>query len=126
MQKGKNILHKSKKLFSTQDQINHGVVASYLREVVWPRTVLLPKNWTAWREDSNSLCQMVLAKISVPKGIDGRLYWESMLLSMANEKFCMLRSNFKQELFEQFQGKNEYSFHEFLIFLTITEDKKNG
>jgi hypothetical protein len=28
-----------------------------------------------------------------------------MLLSMTNGKFCLLRSNFKQEIFEQFQGE---------------------
>jgi hypothetical protein len=28
-----------------------------------------------------------------------------MLLSMTNGKFCSLRSNFKQEIFEQFQGE---------------------
>jgi len=48
---------------------------------------------------------MILKKVSVPAGIDGRMYWDSMLLSMTNSKFCSLRSNFKQEIFEQFQGK---------------------
>jgi hypothetical protein len=28
-----------------------------------------------------------------------------MLLSMTNGKFCSLRSNFKQEIFKQFQGE---------------------
>jgi hypothetical protein len=104
-QRGKNILRKSKHTLSTQDLINQGVVAAFLREAVWPRTKLLPKNWTKWREEKNSLCQMILKKVSVPVGIDGRMYWESMLLSMTNGKFCTLRSNFKQEIFEQFQGE---------------------
>jgi hypothetical protein len=104
-QRGKNILRKSKHTLSTQDLINQGVVAAFLREAVWPRTKLLPKNWTKWREEKNSLCQMILKKVSVPVGIDGRMYWESMLLSMTNGKFCSLRSNFKQEIFEQFQGE---------------------
>ena len=104
-QRGKNILHKSKHTLSTQDQINQGVVAAFLRESVWPRTKILPKNWTKWRDDKNSLCQMILKKVSVPVGIEGRMYWESMLLSMTNGKFCSLRSNFKQEIFEQFQGE---------------------
>ena len=90
---------------STQDQINQGVVAAFLRESVWPRTKLLPKNWTKWRDDKNSLSQMILKKVSIPVGIEGRMYWESMLLSMTNGKFCSLRSNFKQEIFEQFQGE---------------------
>ena len=49
-QRGKNILRKSKNTLSTQDLINQGVVAAFLRESVWPRTKLLPKNWTTWRE----------------------------------------------------------------------------
>jgi hypothetical protein len=88
-----------------EDLINQGVVAAFLRESVWPRTKLLPKNWTKWREDRNSLCQMILKKVSVPAGIDGRMYWDLMLLSMTNGKFCSLKSNFKQEIFDQFQGK---------------------
>jgi hypothetical protein len=80
-------------------------VAAFLREAVWPRTKLLPKNWTKWREEKNSLCQLILKKVAIPAGIDGRMYWESMLLSMTNAKFCSLRSNFKQEILEQFQGE---------------------
>jgi len=52
-QRGKNILQKSKHTLSTQDQINQGVVAAFLRESVWPRTKILPKNWTKWRDDKN-------------------------------------------------------------------------
>ena len=104
-QRGNNILRKSKHTLLTKDLINQGVVAAFLREPVWPHTKLLPKNWTKWREEKNSLCQMILKKVSVPVGIDGRMYWESMLLSMTNGKFCSLRSNFKQEIFEQFQGE---------------------
>jgi hypothetical protein len=104
-QRGKKILQKSKHTLSTQDQINQGVVAAFLCESVWPRTKILPKNWTTWREDKNSLCQMILKKVSVLVGIEGRMYWDSMLLSMTNGKFCLLRSNFKQEIFKQFQGE---------------------
>ena len=42
-QRGKNILRKSKHTLSTQDLINQGVVAAFLREAVWPRTKLLPR-----------------------------------------------------------------------------------
>jgi hypothetical protein len=101
-QRGKNILQKSKHTLLTYVQINQGVVAAFLHESVWPQTKILPKNWTKWREDKNSLCQMILKKVSVPVGIEGRMYWDSMLLSMTNGKFCSLRSNFKQEIFEQF------------------------
>jgi hypothetical protein len=104
-QRGKNILRKSKHTLSMQDLINQGVVAAFLRESVWPRTKLLPKNWTKWREEKNSLCRMMLKKVSVPVGIDGRMYWDSLLLCMTIGKFCSLRSNFKQEIFEQFQGE---------------------
>ncbi len=104
-QRGKNILQKRKHTLLTQDQINQGVVATFLRESVWPQAKILPKNWTKWREDKNSLCQIILKKISVPVGIEGRMYLVSMLLSMTNGKFCSLRSNFKQEIFGQFKGE---------------------
>ncbi len=104
-QRGKNILQESKHTLSTQDQINQGVMVAFLRELVWPRTKILPKKWTKWRDDKNSLCQMILMKVSVPVGIEGRMYWDSMLLSMTYGKFCSLRSNFKQEILEQFTGE---------------------
>ena len=66
-QRGKNILRKSKHTLSTQDQINQGVVAAFLPEAVWPRTKLMPKNWTKWREEKNSLCQMILKKVAISR-----------------------------------------------------------
>jgi hypothetical protein len=52
-----------------------------------------------------SLCQMILKKVALSLGVDGKSYWEAMILGITNDKFCSLRANFKQELFEQFQGK---------------------
>jgi hypothetical protein len=48
---------------------------------------------------------MILKKVALPVGVDGKSYWEAMILGITNDKFCSLRANFKQELFEQFQGK---------------------
>ncbi len=45
------------------------------------------------------------AQHALPVGVDGKSYWEAMILGITNNKFCSLRANFKQELFEQFQGK---------------------
>ncbi len=47
---------------------------------------------------------MILKKVALPVGVDGNSYWEAMILGIKNDKFCSLRANFKQELFEQFQG----------------------
>ncbi len=66
---------------------------------------MLPKSWSKWRDDKRSLCEMILKKVALPLGTDGKLYWETMILGITNDKFCSLRANFKQELFEQFQGK---------------------
>ncbi len=60
----------------------------------------LPKSWSKWRDDTRSLCQMILKKVAY-----GKSYWEAMILAITNDKFCSLRANFMQELFEQFQGK---------------------
>jgi hypothetical protein len=51
---------------------------------------------------------MILKKVALPLGVDGKSYWEAMILDITNDKFCLLRANFKQELFEQFRG-NFYS-----------------
>ncbi len=49
---------------------------------------------------------MILKKVALPVGVDGRSYWEAMILGITDDKLCSLRAkNFKQELFEQFQGK---------------------
>jgi hypothetical protein len=47
----------------------------------------------------------LLKKVALPVGVDGKSYWEAMILVITNDKFCSLRANFMQELFEQFQGK---------------------
>ncbi len=48
---------------------------------------------------------MILKKVTLPLAVDGKSYWEAMILGITNGKFCSLKANFKQELFEQFQGK---------------------
>ncbi len=88
------------------DHINQQAVASYVREAIWPENNMLPKSCSKWRVDKRSLCQIILKKVALPVGVDGKLYWEAMILGITNNKFlCSLRANFKQELFEQFQGK---------------------
>jgi hypothetical protein len=52
-----------------------------------------------------SLCQMILKLVALPVSVDGKSYWEVMLLGFTKDKFCSIRANFKQELFEQFQDK---------------------
>ncbi len=48
---------------------------------------------------------MILKKVALVLAVDGKSYWEEMILAITNDTFCLLRANFKQELFEQFQGK---------------------
>jgi hypothetical protein len=48
---------------------------------------------------------MILKKVALPLTVDGKSYWEAMILAIANNKICSLRANFMQELFEQFQSK---------------------
>ena len=102
----RNVLRSSKKVSTTPiDHINQQAVATYVREAIWPGNKILPKSLSKWRDDERSLCQMILKKVALPVGVDGKSYWEAMILGITNNKFCSLRANFKQELFEQFQGK---------------------
>jgi hypothetical protein len=104
--RGKNVLRTSKKMSMTAtDHINQQAVPSYVREAIWPGNKMLPKSWSKWRDDKRSLCQMILKKVELTVGVDGKSYWEAIILGITNDKLCSLRANFKQELFEQFQGK---------------------
>ncbi len=96
--RGKNVLRTSKKMSMTAtDHINQQAVASsYVREAIWPGNKMLPKSWSKWRDDTRSLCQMILKKFALPVGVDGKSYWEAMILGITNNKFCSLRANFKQ------------------------------
>jgi hypothetical protein len=99
--RGKKVLRSSKKMSMTPtDHINQQAVASYIREAIWPGNKMLPKSWSKWRDDKRSLCQMILKKVALPLGVDGKSYWEAMILGTTNHKFWSLRANFKQELFE--------------------------
>jgi hypothetical protein len=104
--RGKNVLRSSKKVSMTPtDHIYQQVVASCVREALWPGNKMLPESWSNWRDDNRSLCQMILRKVALPLGVDGKSYWEAMILGITHHKFCSMRANFKEELFEQFQGK---------------------
>ncbi len=48
---------------------------------------------------------MILKKVALSLAVDGKSHWEAMMLEITNNKFCSLRADFKQVLFEQFQGK---------------------
>jgi hypothetical protein len=62
--RGKNILRTSKKMSMTAtDHINQQAVASYVRKAIWPGNKMLPKNWSKWRDDKRSLCQLILKKL---------------------------------------------------------------
>ena len=77
-----------------------------------------------------------IKKVALPCGVDGQMYWDGMLVAITNDKFCSLRSNFKQELFEQFQGQlyvcvdNIFNgvliIFLFFIHLLFLEDKQTG
>jgi hypothetical protein len=73
--RGKNVLQALKKVNSTPtDQINQQIVAANLREAIWPGNKTLPKNWSKWRDDIGSLCQMILKKVALSVGVDGKSY----------------------------------------------------
>ncbi len=69
----KNVLQGLKKVsLIPMDQINQQTISAYVREAIWPGNKLLPKNWSKWRDDKRSLCQMILKKIALPVGVDGK------------------------------------------------------
>jgi hypothetical protein len=109
--RGKNVVPTSKKVSMTvTDQINQQAVALYLREAIWPSIKILPNKWSKWRDDKNSLCQMIVRKVSIPVSVDEHSYWDAMILGITNNN-CALWANFKQELSEQFQGKCSLDNH---------------
>ena len=103
--KGKNTARKSRKYeLSGTDSWNATIISSYIRETIWPSNKILPGLWAKWIEDDRSLSQQLMKKITLPKGISGKEYWENFLVGIANDKFCSLQSNLKQGLFAQYEG----------------------
>ena len=91
------------------DHINQQAVATYVREAIWPGNKSFQRvGVSGGKIKKRSLCQMILNKVALPLAVDGKSYWEAMILAITNNKFCSLRANFMQELFEQFKG-NFYS-----------------
>ncbi len=86
------------------DHINQQAVATYVREAIWPGNKIFQRVGVSGRDDKRSLCHMILKKVALPLAVDGKPYWEAMIPSITNGKFCSMRANFMQELFEQFQG----------------------
>jgi hypothetical protein len=39
---------------------------------------------------------MMLEKVALPLAVDGKSYWEAMILAITNDKFCSLMANFMQ------------------------------
>ncbi len=84
--RGKNVLRTLKMMSMTAtDHINEQAVASYVREAIWPGNKMLPKSWIEWRGNKRSLCQMILKKVAIPVGVDGKSYWEAMILGFTNK-----------------------------------------
>ena len=89
---------------TSTDQINQQTVGSFVHEVIWPCNKMLPKKWSQWREEKDSLCQMILCKVAIPIGVD-----KNIRSHTGNQYYLESPTNFKQELFEQYQG--EIHFH---------------
>jgi len=103
--KGKNDARMNRKnSLSATDAWNARVISTYIRETIWPTYKILPKLWSRWMVDERSLSYQVMQKITLPPGTDGKEYWENLLVGIANDKFCALRSNLKQGLFVQYEG----------------------
>jgi hypothetical protein len=85
------------------DQVNQQAATSYVWEAIWLGNKMLTKNWSKLRDDISSFCQMILKKVALPLGVDGKLYWEAMLLGITNDKFCSLRANFKHYCLSSFK-----------------------
>ncbi len=48
-------------------------------------------------------------KVALPLDVDGKSYWEAMILGITNGKLCSLRANFKQDFkvsFIQYKHEN--------------------
>jgi hypothetical protein len=75
---------------TNNNTISQQAVSAYLRKVIWPFNKVLPCNWTKWRENKDSLCQMIFKKIALPDGVTKKEYWGALILGITNDKFCSL------------------------------------
>ena len=102
---GKNTVRKLKsKVLTTSDRVNGHCIGTYLRRVLWPDVKMMPSKWFKWSEHPRSICQRLLSSVGVPRGMTNEDYWNSVAVSLANNKLCAMRSNMKQMMFNQFKG----------------------
>ena len=103
---GKNGVRKLKdKYHTTSDKVNGSKIAHVLRVSLWPHIKLMPEKWHKWNEHPKSICQRLMSAVGVPIGFTSKEYWTRVARSLANDKLCVLRSNIKQSMFNQFKGK---------------------
>ena len=97
-----------KKDFVQSDLLNIKAVNKFVTGVIWPKVKMMPKNWHMWSTDPRSTCARMLSKVSVPVGMEPKMYWKEMLCVFANDKLCASRANFKMSLLQRYKGMFYY------------------
>ena len=103
--KGKTVTRKLRRegLGST-DHLNIKELYTYIMDQVWRYFKMMPKGWNKYRIEPLSTCAQMLAKVTVPNGMQPEFYWSNVIVVFANDKLCATRANFKMNLLKRYKG----------------------
>jgi len=102
---GKNSLRKNKTdIMSPLDKMNLKEVNHCIKEVLFPHLKINPKGWHKYNDNRRTLCQRIMAVVTLPAGVEKVDYWNKLVVLLSNEKFCAIRSNFKKGCLTEYEG----------------------
>ena len=103
--KGKSVTRKLRRegLGST-DHLNIKELYTYIMDQVWRYFKMMPKGWNKYRIEPLSTCAQMLAKVTVPNGMQPEFYWNNVIVVFANDKLCATRANFKMNLLKRYKS----------------------
>ena len=103
---GKNAVRAARAAkYSAVDLLNLQEAKHFVQNSLFPCLKMWPKNWVRWHSDPKSICRRIMANVGVPTGMTEEDYWTLVIAPEVNDKLCALRSNFKDAMRKQCEGK---------------------
>ena len=107
--KGKNKTRKKLDM-SHADLLNCNAISTFMKDVMWRHHKFKLKNWNIFGENKRSLCQMIQGVMTIPRELTAQQFWEYDAAPAANDKWCAMASNYKEEVKKQFLSKCHFLF----------------
>ena len=85
--------------------LNCNAISTFMKDVLWRHFKFKLKNWNVFSEDKRSLCQIIQGVTTIPRELTAQQFWEYDAAPAANDKWCAMASNYKEEVKKQFLSK---------------------